>query len=68
MNAETAIAHEYNAHINPAIAAVTPLINALEAKTFKSQKECYGACDETSGRVSELFRQTLRRTQEQENR
>jgi RHS repeat-associated protein len=68
VNAETAIAHEYNAHINPSIAAVTPLINALEARTFKSKEECYGACGETSGQVSDLFRRTLRRTQEQENR
>ncbi len=66
-DAASAIAHEYNRHINPAIAAVTPLINALDAKTFKSKEECQGECDKTSGAVNKLFRQTLRQTQEAEN-
>jgi hypothetical protein len=66
-DAASAIAHEYNVHINPAIAAVTPLINALEAKTFDSKGECQTECDNTSGSVNRLFRQTLRQTQDAEN-
>ena len=66
-DAASAIAHEYNAHINPAISAVTPLINALEAKTFKSKEECQSECDITSGAVNKLFRQTLKQTQDAEN-
>lgn len=68
VDAGTAIAHEHNVHINPAIAADTPMINALEAKTFNSSAECYGECDRTSTAVNALFRQTLKATQEQENK
>jgi len=68
VDAKTAIAHEYNVHINPAIAAVTPLINNLEAKTFKSESECHAECDKTSGAVNKLFFQTLKATQEKENK
>lgn len=66
-DAASAIAHEYNAHINPAIAAVTPLINGLEAKTFSSEAECQGACGQTSTAVNALFGKTLRDTQQKEN-
>jgi hypothetical protein len=67
-DANSARAHEYNAHINPAIASVTPLLDALEARTFKSEKECRDGCNKTSGDVSDRFRRTLRQTQEAENR
>lgn len=63
----SAIAHEYNVHINPAIAAVTPLIDALEQKTFSSEAECQGECNKTSDAVNSLFRRTLRETQQREN-
>jgi hypothetical protein len=67
-DAASAIAHEYNVHINPAITAVTPLINALESKTFQSEAECQRQCDLTSGAVNALFGRTLTATQQQENR
>jgi len=66
-DAASAIAHEYNVHINPAINAVTPLINGLEARTFKSQSECSTTCDQTSKAVNALFSRTLTETQEKEN-
>ena len=59
--------HEWGVHLNPAIAAVTPLINALEAKSFSSESECQADCDKTSTAVTNQFRQTLRATQQQEN-
>jgi len=66
VNADTAIAHEYNIHINPAIAAVTPTINALEDKTFASEAECHAECDRASSAVNRMFRNTLRQTQQAE--
>jgi hypothetical protein len=66
VDADTAIAHEYNSHINPAITAVTPMINALEEKTFGSKAECYAECDRVSSTVNQLFRNTLRQTQQAE--
>jgi RHS repeat-associated protein len=63
----SARAHEWGVHLNPAIAAVTPLINALEAKSFSSESECQADCDKTSTAVTNQFRQTLRATQQQEN-
>ncbi len=67
VNADTARAHEYNAHINVAIAAVTPVINGFLARTFRSQQEFQAAANQTSVRVSELFVRTLRDTQDMEN-
>jgi RHS repeat-associated protein len=67
VDAASARAHEYNFHINPSIAAVTPLINELEAKTFKSQQECRTECDKTSDRVGDRFRRKLLETQAREN-
>ena len=68
VDANSAIAHEYNVHINPAISAVTPQIKNLESMTFGSEAECYRECDKTSAAVNNLFRQTLKATQEQENK
>jgi RHS repeat-associated protein len=67
VDAASARAHEFNAHIYPAVDAVRPLLTELEGKSFASEKECYKGCGETSVRASRLFRETLRRTQEQEN-
>ena len=67
INAQTAINHEYGAHIDPAISAVTPLINNLQWRTFNSNKECSDECDKTSTIVNKLFKGTLRSTQESEN-
>jgi RHS repeat-associated protein len=68
VDAKSAIAHEHNAHIKPAIDAVTPLINSLEQKPFRSKSECYSACDETSTLVNALFRTTLLETQRKETK
>ena len=67
INAQTAINHEYGAHIDPAISAVTPLINNLQWRTFNSNKECSAECDKTSTIVNKLFKGTLKSTQESEN-
>jgi RHS repeat-associated protein len=66
-DAASAEAHEYNVHINPSVAAVVPLIEELESKTFDSRAECEGACRDTAEKVNKLFAQTLRKTQQQEN-
>jgi RHS repeat-associated protein len=68
VDAASAIAHERNVHISPAIAAVAPKIDALEAKTFKSKEECSKACDQTSHLVRALCSKTLAETREQEHR
>jgi RHS repeat-associated protein len=67
VDANSARNHENNVHINPAIAAVTPLINALEGQSFNSEADCKADCDKTGTAVTNLFRQTLRSTQQQEN-
>ena len=67
VDAATAIAHEYNAHLNVAIGAVGALIDSLKSRLFSSQAECQGECDKTSTAASALFRQTLRDTQQREN-
>ncbi len=67
VDAGTAIAHEYNAHINPAIRAVTPLIQGLQGMSFKSEKECQDQCNTTSSAVDKLFRATLSATQKSED-
>ncbi len=68
VDATSAIAHEYNVHINPAITAVTPMINGLESRAFGSETECRNECSAVSRRVDALFRQTLRTTMQQEIR
>jgi len=67
VDAGSAINHEYNVHINPAKSAVSGLINGLEGKTFKSEEECQSECSKTSDLVNKLFKQTLKKTQDQEN-
>ena len=67
VDARTARAHEYNSHINVAIAAVTPVINEFLGRTFRSEREFQAAADQLSIRVSDLFRRTLRDTQDREN-
>jgi RHS repeat-associated protein len=67
-DAASAEAHEYNFHINPSIAAVAPLIEELESKTFDSQAECQAACGETAAKVNKLFAETMKKTQQQENK
>jgi RHS repeat-associated protein len=67
VDAKTAIAHEFNVHINPAEAAVAPLLNAFEAKTFKSKEDCIIEHGRLTPIVRSLFNQTLRETQQREN-
>jgi hypothetical protein len=67
VDARTARDHEYNAHVNVATAAVTPIINEFLGRTFRSQQEFQAAIRQLSTRVSALFRSTLRETQDREN-
>ena len=64
---QSAIAHEYNVHINQAVAAVTPAINGLEATKFNSESECQSGCGKTAGVVRDLFKRTLEQTVQGEN-
>lgn len=45
----SSIAHEWNWHINLAIAAVDPVIKELEQKAFATESECQGACTQSYG-------------------
>lgn len=63
----SAIAHEYNVHINPVIEAVRPIIEAFESKTFPSKAGCQSECSTTRGKVIKVFAETLAKTQQQEN-
>ena len=66
VNARTAIDHEYNAHINPAIHTVEPLIFNLENTPFFSKSDCMATCNAVSSQVQALFAQTLGATQQKE--
>ena len=67
-DADSAIAHEYGVHINPAIAAVSSHVSGLEAKTFKSEAECKDECKKTSDFVGRLFGANLHDSQKAENK
>jgi RHS repeat-associated protein len=64
----SAIAHEYDVHINPAIAAVKQVVEPFEAKTFESKQKCGDACDSLSKSIPLLFGNTLVETQTQEEK
>jgi RHS repeat-associated protein len=66
-NASTAIAHEYNYHIIPAINAVDPLLTKLESTGFESTEKCQAECKDVAAKVNKLFSDTLKKTQIGEN-
>ncbi len=63
VDAQSAINHEWNVHLNPAIAGVSPAVSNLENKTFKSVEECQSDCKKTSDFVGHLFSAILFDTQ-----
>jgi RHS repeat-associated protein len=65
-DAASARAHENNAHITPAIGAVTPMINKLESKTFASKDKCDRQCEKTARSVHGGFNLSLAETQREE--
>jgi len=67
-NQESAIAHEYIAHIDPSIRAVSPLIDALESTPFPSEAECREGCRITGIAVDALFGSTMNGTQRAEGK
>ena len=66
VDAQSAINHEYNVHINPAIASVAPLINSLAARAFDSVGQCQMETSAVSTVVGIAFTNTLIATQQQE--
>jgi hypothetical protein len=68
VDARTAEAHEWKVHLDVAIRAVTPLLDALEGKTFDSEQQCQAACGATSSAVDKLFRTVLHTTQAEEDK
>jgi len=62
----TAINHENNVHLNPSIAALTPSLQDLEAKSFPSEKECKAACGAAKKALSDLFKNTMNKTQKKD--
>jgi RHS repeat-associated protein len=67
-DASSALAHEYNVHINVAKDGVTPLVDNLEERTFTSESECKGECERTSKAVDALFKSILGSTQQGEKK
>jgi len=66
-DADSAIAHEFNTHINPAKNAVIPMITRLEAKVFKTLAECEQQGEKTARAVHNLFSADLDESQREEN-
>jgi RHS repeat-associated protein len=62
----TAINHENNVHLNLSIAALTPSMEDLEAKSFPSEKECKAACGTVKKAISDLFVSTMNKTQKKD--
>ena len=58
--------HEYGCHIDPAIAAVMPMLQELESTPFWTKGSCQATCDATSPGVKNKFYQTLKWTQDNE--
>jgi len=67
VDADTALAHEYNFHINPAIASVRSIINAFARRAFRSEQEIKDAYILLVTQVSTRFRHSMRNTQIREN-
>jgi RHS repeat-associated protein len=64
----TAIAHEYNYHIDPGIDSIDPLMRNLEGTSFVSIGDCRRGCSALSLQVAAQFAATLRETQAAENK
>jgi hypothetical protein len=67
-DAASAIAHEYNFQIYPAVYAADALLKQLEATAFSSDKECLAECSIVSMKVKKIFSDTLKQTQAAENK
>jgi RHS repeat-associated protein len=63
VDAQSAIGHEWNVHLNPAIAGVSSAVSNLENKNFTSVGECQSDCQKTSDCVGHLFGAILHDTQ-----
>ena len=66
VDSQTAIAHEYYAHLDPAVQAVIPLVEALDKKTFGSYEDCQAECAKVRSQVISIFGKKLRETQTNE--
>lgn len=62
----SAIDHEYRAHIDPAVQAVTGTIKKLESKTFKSKAECEKGCKDATKKVHSQFNASLAESMREE--
>jgi hypothetical protein len=63
----SARAHEYGWHIDVGVSAVRGTVEPEEAKTFGTKEACDASCSNLKKRVPDLFRNTVRRTQDAEN-
>lgn len=66
VDVNTGIAHEYSEHIDPALMAVEPLVVDLEHRDYDALEACQADCAKVSKEVSDLFRTTVRETQQRE--
>ena len=62
----SARAHEYSWHIDPAIDAVRTIVEPYENRSYGSEPQCQGACNELRSQAVSKFNNTLRATQRRE--
>jgi RHS repeat-associated protein len=65
-NNASAVAHEFDVHIWPAVNTVMPVINKVESKTFKSKDKCEKACGKAERDVRNAFDLSLKESQREE--
>ena len=69
-DSSSAIAHEYNVHINVGLNAVRPTLEQLESRSFSSEAECQSACTAAAAlnAVPKTFNDAVHQTQVEEDR
>jgi len=68
ISAQTAIEHEWRVHILPSLAALDPIISAVEGSSYSSKQECAGSCALLTQKVSEVYHKAIVATQAAEER
>lgn len=66
IDADSAVSHEYVWHIIPAISAVNPVLDSLEARRFATRETCETAARQTSRVITARFQTLLAATQQVE--
>jgi len=61
------IAHEYNYHINKAVAAIAPLLEGYESTSYGNQEVCMAMCPVVHAQAQEIFARVMGVSQADEN-